>query len=85
MRSSSAGTSSAPLNDVGVDHRDADEDDALEVAREHAQQREQRVPPEAAVAADEEDRDRLARGPARQRLARRADAVADVRSRSPTR
>ena len=47
------------LEDARVDDRDRAEDDALEVPREHAQEGEQRVPPEAAVAADEEDRHRL--------------------------
>ena len=48
-----------PLEVARVDDGDRAEDDALEVPGEHAQQREERVPPEAAVAADEEDRDRL--------------------------
>ena len=42
------------LEAVGVDHGHADEDHALEVPGEHAQQREHGVPPEAAVAPDEE-------------------------------
>ena len=61
MRSSSAGISLRALEHVGVDDRDADEHDALEMPGEHPQQREQRVPAEAAVAADEQDGDRPAR------------------------
>ncbi len=55
------------LEGVGVDHGDADEDHALEVAGEHAEQHQESVTAEPAVAADEEDRHR----PARIRLLRR--------------
>ena len=75
------------MNDVGVDDRDADEDDALEVPGEHPKQREQGVAAEPAVAADEEDRDRLARDRARRAACSsglRAAAVASGhRPRSP--
>ena len=62
------------LEHVGVDDRDAHEHHALEVPREHAEQREQRVPAEPAVAADEEDGHRVRRA-----TARRAPALVEGR------
>ena len=59
MRSMRASTSSSPLNAPVSTTATLDEDDALEVAREHPEAGEERVAAEPAVAADEEDRDRL--------------------------
>ncbi len=79
------------LEVAGVDDRDREEHDALEVVREHAEQREERVTAEPAVAADEDDRDglrsdRSARAPSRaprslQRIGQLDVEPADARRR----
>ena len=46
-------------SDARIHHRNGDEDHAMKVSWEHAQQSQERVPPKSAITSDQDHRDRL--------------------------